>query len=587
MKRRTSYNVLSSDENTTIVEMSYDDGTTEQKEYRTVTMIQIKKWVDSGIDIILDNAYIKDFIYEHISSGNSVVLKNFSAVNTFFDGEKDFFNAILKNDRQISFENSFWTSGEIGFENAEFHCTSVIFNKSSFMNDSILKFDGAVFNTSQNITFDNVSFASTSISFLDTILNKANLSISRSTFDECSINFDDLVLDNINIAFSNTTFKNTSISITAIQMRDGDISFRKAKFNGGSVELNSINKEKGNVTFGKAEFESCDVSLVNCILNEANFNFTDVVLKSDLEINNCLFSNGKILFNGTLFESQESMFLHVIFEECDISFGKYNRKKASPYSIANSVLNFQNTKFIGSDRSLLFEKFYTKENSSSRINFKGCFFDEDINLKYFDINALSFENCDNKDIINIQPTKRSTLGVLELYDIRNMGNIYLNWDDTKSVLLNDAGSKESYESKAQEMKMLKENYHNQGQYDWEDEAYVWFKRYESHGKFKISNILDTIGEYGTNPLRVFEWMLVCVVLFAALYCLKEVNIYPDGSEHVWWKPLYYSVITFFTVGYGDLSAQNGLTAVLCGIESFLGVFLMSYFSVALVHKTLR
>ena len=51
--------------------------------------------------------------------------------------------------------------------------------------------------------------------------------------------------------------------------------------------------------------------------------------------------------------------------------------------------------------------------------------------------------------------------------------------------------------------------------------------------------------------------------------------------------LYFSTITFLTIGYGDISPQNPLTALLAGIEGFFGLFLMSYFTVAIVRKTLR
>jgi hypothetical protein len=50
--------------------------------------------------------------------------------------------------------------------------------------------------------------------------------------------------------------------------------------------------------------------------------------------------------------------------------------------------------------------------------------------------------------------------------------------------------------------------------------------------------------------------------------------------------LYFSAITFFTVGYGDCSPV-GLFKLLSPIEGFIGVFLMSYFTVAFVRKILR
>jgi len=49
---------------------------------------------------------------------------------------------------------------------------------------------------------------------------------------------------------------------------------------------------------------------------------------------------------------------------------------------------------------------------------------------------------------------------------------------------------------------------------------------------------------------------------------------------------YHSVITFFTIGYGDVYPQ-GLSRIISGFEGFIGVFMMSYFTVAFVRKVLR
>jgi len=53
-----------------------------------------------------------------------------------------------------------------------------------------------------------------------------------------------------------------------------------------------------------------------------------------------------------------------------------------------------------------------------------------------------------------------------------------------------------------------------------------------------------------------------------------------------WNSIYYSAITFFTVGYGDYFA-SGLVKLVATLEGFSGVFLMSYFTVAFVRKILR
>lgn len=142
-------------------------------------------------------------------------------------------------------------------------------------------------------------------------------------------------------------------------------------------------------------------------------------------------------------------------------------------------------------------------------------------------------------------------------------------------------------------RVLKENFHNQGQYDWEDEAYVEFKKLYTKGlknypvRKGLLNLLSKVGKFGTDYISIAVTMLIVVVAWGLLYTLPCASIYPEGVMGHWWSPFYYSVITFFTVGYGDLSAQNLYTAICCAIESFLGVFLMSYFSVAVVRKILR
>jgi len=49
---------------------------------------------------------------------------------------------------------------------------------------------------------------------------------------------------------------------------------------------------------------------------------------------------------------------------------------------------------------------------------------------------------------------------------------------------------------------------------------------------------------------------------------------------------YHSAITFLTIGYGDYSPW-GAVRVISSIEGFVGLFLMSYFTVAFVRKILR
>ena len=106
-------------------------------------------------------------------------------------------------------------------------------------------------------------------------------------------------------------------------------------------------------------------------------------------------------------------------------------------------------------------------------------------------------------------------------------------------------------------------------------------------------VFDWIGLYATNPFRVLFSIVIVNFIFSGIYSLlySSVNYltclesFSGVSEKVFTN-LYFSAITFFTVGYGD-SSPMGYFKIIAPIEGFIGVFLMSYFTVAFVRKILR
>jgi len=96
-------------------------------------------------------------------------------------------------------------------------------------------------------------------------------------------------------------------------------------------------------------------------------------------------------------------------------------------------------------------------------------------------------------------------------------------------------------------------------------------------------IYEKIGVYGTSPARIALSMLVVLGAFSILYLPFPPKINPSNAA-----PVFHSVITFLTIGYGtDYINLNFWGKLLSGIEGFLGLFLMSYFTIAFVRKVLR
>ena len=163
--------------------------------------------------------------------------------------------------------------------------------------------------------------------------------------------------------------------------------------------------------------------------------------------------------------------------------------------------------------------------------------------------------------------------------------------------------------------MLKNNFKKLGYFDDEDKIYVAFKRCQAKAKFEESKkkclikkiggylryrgnrfLFDFVGGYGTKPKNVFRFMIIVVLGFTPLYAfipnfLKWNKITKHFCNLEFFNKLliglYHSMITFLTIGYGDVEPESVCGSLISGIEGFLGLFLMAYFTIAFSRKVLR
>ena len=102
-------------------------------------------------------------------------------------------------------------------------------------------------------------------------------------------------------------------------------------------------------------------------------------------------------------------------------------------------------------------------------------------------------------------------------------------------------------------------------------------------------VADAIGLFGTSPIRILSFLILNILLFGLLFYINGVGSGRFGNGLMWdlMAATYYSAITSFTVGYGDISPTGYFIAGFACLEAFFGVFLMSYFTVAFARKVLR
>ncbi|RSD30034.1 ion channel [Vibrio pectenicida] len=125
-----------------------------------------------------------------------------------------------------------------------------------------------------------------------------------------------------------------------------------------------------------------------------------------------------------------------------------------------------------------------------------------------------------------------------------------------------------------------------------------FRRYQMPRlcvKRIVSKTVDLFCGYGEDPMRVVGFSMFLILVCAlAYFFLDTTSAHPIYEELSGWQfylfeffnSLYFSVVTFTTLGYGDISPV-GFARFVAALEAFLGSFTMALFVVVFVKKMTR
>lgn len=396
--------------------------------------------------------------------------------------------------------------------------------------------------------FDHAKFGDGKVTFENAIFGPGDTSFFKTIFSDSDV------------SFYNVDFQRGSVSFAEAIFGDGTINFEYAIFGHGSTAFTLAKFGKGNVSFDGATFENGQVLFVETDFGEGNVSF---------EYTN--FNTKNVIFDRAKCRLAEIIFDHCNFELGGIRFIK------SDFSFSKII--FKKIKFgYGIDMS---------GTTAEEVCFINCVFDSYDNLNYSFVDRLTLLEC----IIN-KTIRLSGAKTLSLKDTINLGLIYCNWEEEK-VYYAINQNQDTAKEKKQQFSLLKQNYHKIGSYSAEDKAFVEYMRCRRSGiksfwSRVLDRLIDMIGAYGTKPGRVANTMLLIWIFFGLVFTLIGTT---DGSmmtiSERFMNGMYFSAVTFATIGYGDVVPVFLSTKILAPIEGILGLFLMSYFTVAVVRKTLR
>lgn len=527
---------------------------------------EIYESIESGSSINLDSCFLQGFSltacrrYLLRDKSSKLELVSFSAQNAFFFSpyEIDFSFSHFLGEKTL-FTNTIFVSANLNFRESTFECSAVLFNELFAKVD---KFDMTQCRFSVNsLTFKNSIFDEGVKDFQDTDFGEGDISFINTDFGAGSV------------SFVNTEFNNSSVSFKVARFGDGKEDFRYARFGKGTVSFDQTDFGPGRIDFRNVEF------------GEGKTSF-----------NRCFFDEGEVTFEGAEVRKGKITFLRSTFGAKIVSFDL----------------------FQGNDAEMVFEKVIFPGNVNftnglfNKLVFNQCQFNGTLNLHVEKANEIDLYGCIARDIIDYYSHGESPdVRILNLNGLRLLGRLYVQWEANGIEQLIYKQEDTSIGEKASQFRILKENFNGLGRYEDEDLAYVEYMRcmqkyYLEKDKksslisriiatpkyfFKVL-IFDWMGLYATSPVRVIVSIIVVQIIFSLLFTLFTVIGIGDvvsGLESepmIFFKSLYFCVITFFTIGYGEF-IPLGYSRVLSGLLGFMGVFLMSYFTVAFVRKILR
>jgi hypothetical protein len=459
--------------------------------------------------------------------------------------------------------------------------------------------ENAFFDCSLRTDFSYINFKG-EVRFNDSVFSHGNVSFYQCQFS-----------DSYNVEFKNVEFGSGEISFQYVDFGNHDVLFGSSKFYGGLVSFVNANFRNGDASFKSVNFFDSKVKFHYAKFGTGNLSFQKSKFGNQtVDFRRVEFGTGRVDFRRAVFGNG-----YVTFDEAEVVAGKFNFRYTR---FGDNDMSFKMIDFGEAEVLFEFVSFGTgqvsfSESTSKYLSFKGSKLDVFLDLCVKKAGIIDLSQTVLRDIVDIRPINHQVnINTLYLNEMRNIGRIIVDWKDNNLFQLIISQRKTSYRQKSEQFNILKENFDLSGQYNNEDKAYIQFKRYELKADYKealkegglkllsLPNYLfrwivfDKMGLYATSPLRVLFSMIVVYIIFSLTYLILPIlNIgdivnsvgATDGLSY-FETCFYHSAITFLTVGYGDYY-PTGYSRGISIVEGWMGLFLMSYFTVAFVRKILR
>lgn len=381
-----------------------------------------------------------------------------------------------------------------------------------------------------------------------------------------------------------------------------------------TFECNNISGDFNNAIFlEKFKIDSyCEPKLDNCIY----LNFNNCEFFEDVELLGGDYK--RIKFNDSIIRKN----LFIRFINCE-------KLRVNNFIVRENVV-IENSEFVRFSantsrfqENLLFQEVNIANNfildkvkGEKELCFIDCRF-EGLSKLELDINGeLNFSQCSfyKKAEINFD----EICGKFSLYKTNFSDKCYLEYELLQNKRYKPLIFENNFKKTKWNFLIVSDIYKSSGRTEQYLETFYYFKKYErlerkskNKGNFNfLEYLIEIATKYYTSWERTLLTMGLIIIAFFLIYCFfpnllvcKDVQLSSKNlfavmfemcTESTWdikfliskfGNILYFTIITFTTVGYGDIIPLNWMKLVV-SLESFLGVFFTASFVVTLSRRFL-
>jgi len=308
------------------------------------------------------------------------------------------------------------------------------------------------------------------------------------------------------------------------------------------VDFSNAESPKGSITFKKVVFKrDCDFSSIN---------FLQIYLSNVKFIGRANFKNSKIKMLD-ITDCGKTIFMSL----ADFSNTKFRFKVNFSDSIFEEEVRFYNTEFY------------------DKVNFDRAVFKNLPKFSGAKFNEITCEKTVFKNKIAQEILCRKARLFCEKNDDRDKADYYFKLE--KRAKRKQLGPKLDINNPSFNW------YKNLNWGDWKG----WFELLK---RFFEWFFVDLTTAYGTSWNRILIWWVIVILIPAILYSVNDAVLINLKSVSInFFQGLYFSIITFATLGYGDMIPKNGWPQVVASVESILGAILMAAFIAVFSRKFMR